>query len=91
MSINKQLIKGRVRELIDNDQLRQAIDYLIKYLDAEYDQQRNEASILRSQILDVEKTLSLNRMTYEEARIVKNKIASAILQLACDICDHEST
>lgn len=67
MSINKQLIKGRVRELIDDNQLRQAIDYLIKYLDAKYDQHRNEASILKSQILDVEKTLSLNMMTYEEA------------------------
>ena len=85
MSINKKLIVGRVRELIETNELLQAIDCVREYLSEADDSHHNEVSILKRQITEVSRDFRISVIDYEQAQKQKNKISLAILELANEI------
>ena len=86
MSINKTLITGRVRKLVEANELWQAIDCLCEYLSEADDSHNNEASILKRQITNVNSDFRTGIIDYEQAQKQKNKISFAILELTYEIC-----
>lgn len=86
MSINTKLIVGRLRKLIEANELRQAIDCLCESLNEAHYSHHNEASILKRQITAVDSDFRIGVIDYEQAEKQKNKISFAILELANEIC-----
>lgn len=89
MCINRKLIRERVRTLVRQNELGEALRYLRIFLKKENDNLVDKVSALESRLCDLEEREIYGTIPLSDAITERNRIVKAILTFTSQVCKPE--